>query len=347
MNYWTSRGAVKWAAGLLLCLAPALASRAAADQIVLNNGDRITGTIDSADAGKLTILSPIAGKITVDFANIKTFSTDAPIKIVLADGSILNERVSEGSAGNIETATGGLLAVQSVSLSNVEKINPPPVAWTGSIAISGSLTQGDTDSEQLGATLGLSRRGENDRFLVDAQYLFGKQKINGVTSTTNDQWFIQPAYNYFFTKRFYVNASVRVEKNRIQNLDIRVTPGLGLGYQIVERPDFNANVEGGLAWVYEDYTNIGKPSENVSLRLAYHVDKTLWDSKLKVFSDCTYFPSIQNVSNYLVLFDAGLRLALTKTMFSELRGEADYDSHPAPGAHRTDTQLILGVGWTF
>jgi putative salt-induced outer membrane protein YdiY len=145
----------------------------------------------------------------------------------------------------------------------------------------------------------------------------------------------------------FVLADIRVEKNRIQHLDIRVTPNAGVGYQFVETPDFNANVQGGLAWVYEDYTNIGTPDENVSLRLAYHVDKTLWDSRLKVFSDCAYFPSIQNVSRYLILFDAGLRLALTKTMYAEAKTEVDYDSHPAPDSHRTDTQIILGLGWTF
>lgn len=347
MNSWMSVRAAKWVAAFAMCVMTGWVNRAAADQVLLNNGDRITGTIDSAGSGKLIILSPIAGKICVDMADVKTFSTDEPIKIVLADGTVINQKVTEGSAGTIETASGGMLVVQSVPLANVEEINPPPVAWTGSIAVNASLAQGDTYNEQIGATLGLARRGKNDRILLDAQYQFGKQKVNGVTSTSTDQWFLQPAYDYFFNKKLYMNASVRVEKNRIEFLDIRVTPALGAGYQLVERPDFNADVEGGLAWVYEDYSNIGAPNENVSLRLAYHVDKTLWDSRLKVFSDCAYFPSIQNVSNYLAIFDAGVRMMLTKTMFAELRGDVDYDSHPAPTAHRTDTTLTLGVGWTF
>ena len=28
----------------------------------------------------------------------------------------------------------------------------------------------------------------------------------------------------------------------------------------------------------------------VSLRLAYHIDKTLWNERIKAFSDCQYFP---------------------------------------------------------
>jgi putative salt-induced outer membrane protein YdiY len=318
-----------------------------ADQIVLKNGDRITGTIKSADGGKLIIASPIAGTITVDLKDVKTFSTEQPIKIVLIDGTVINQAVSMGTDGTFQTAPGGALAAQPIPISKIDKINPAAIAWTGSLVVNGSLTQGNTYSEQFGATLGLTRRGPSDRIQADAQYLFGKTKQNGVTSTTTDQWYIQPAYDYFFTKQVYANASVRVEKNRILNLDIRVTPALGAGYQFVEQPDFNADVEGGLAWVYEDYTNTGTPDQTVSLRLAYHVDKSLWTDKVKVFSDCAYFPSIQNSSKYLVIVDGGIHLAVTKSMFTELRGEADYDSHPAPNSHRTQTQLILGVGWTF
>jgi len=337
----------RWMAGLVLLVAPAMAMPAMADQILLNNGDRITGTIDSADGGKLIIVSPIAGKITVDMAKVKTFSTDGPIRIVLDDGTIIDQRVTEGSDGTFETAAGGMLAVQSVSLARIDTINPPPIAWTGSITFNYSLAQGDTYAEQVGLNVDLLRRSKIDQIEVQGEYLFGKQKINGVESTSTDQWDIESSYHYFMTKKLFVLGDVRVEKNRIQHLDIRVTPNAGVGYQFVETPDFNANVQGGLAWVYEDYTNLATPDENVSLRLAYHVDKTLWNERLKVFSDCAYYPSVENVSKYLILFTAGLRMDLTKTMFSELKTEVDYDSHPAPDSHRTDTQIILGVGWTF
>jgi putative salt-induced outer membrane protein YdiY len=347
MRYRIIDSPAKLFVSLVLCLTPAAVIPAAADQIVLNNGDRITGTIQTADSGKLTILSPIAGSITVDMVNVKTFSTDGPIKIVLNDGTVINQRVTEGSDGTFETAAGGMLTVQSVPLARIDSINPAPVAWTGSILFNFSLAQGDTYAENIGLNVDLLRRSKVDRIEIQGQYQFGKQKVNGVDTTSTDQWDMEANYNYFVTKKLFVVGDVRVEKNRIEHLDIRVTPNAGFGYQFVETPDFNANVQGGLAWVYEDYTNIGTPDENLSLRLAYHIDKTLWSEKLKAFSDCQYFPGIQNASKYLVLFDAGLRLALTKTMYSEFKAEVDYDSHPAPMSHRTDTQMIVGVGWTF
>jgi putative salt-induced outer membrane protein YdiY len=323
------------------------ATTASADQIILNNGDRITGTIDSADAGKLIIDSPIEGKITVDLKNVKTFSTDGPIKVVFNDGTVVDERIAEGQAGEFVTVPGTVLPPQTFSISKVGKINPPPVVWTGSIVINGLYLQGDTTAEQFGASINLLRRSDFDRIDAGAAYLFGEQKINGVQSTTADNWYARGEYDYFFTKKFFAYANTRVEKDRIQHLDLRLTPGVGVGYQVFEQPDFNLNFSGGLSWVYEDYSNLSSPNENVSARIAYHVDKSFCEDKVKLFNEVTYFPSVQNVNDYLVLTTSGVHLAITKTMFSELKAEVDYDSHPAPMSHRTNAKYILGVGWTF
>ena len=97
----TNRPRIICWASLMLLIVSATARLAPADQIVLKNGDRITGTIQSADDGKLIILSPIAGTITVALSDVKTFSTDGPIKIVLDDGTVINQAVTPGKDGTI------------------------------------------------------------------------------------------------------------------------------------------------------------------------------------------------------------------------------------------------------
>ena len=39
----------------------------------------------------------------------------------------------------------------------------------------------------------------------------------------------------------------RSARDRIAHLDLRVTPGVGAGYQWIERPDFNFSTEAGLS----------------------------------------------------------------------------------------------------
>jgi putative salt-induced outer membrane protein len=265
------------------------------------------------------------------------------------DGTVLNQKIDAGSEGNFKNTAGAAILPQEIAINRIDKINPPPVVWTGSVAINGTYNQGNTDSEGLGVSIGAIRRSDTDRIHLEGQYQYAQQKVNGITSTTADNWFISGGYDYFFTKRFYGTVGVRVEKDRINFLDVRVTPSGGLGYQWIEQPDMHLSTEAGIAWVYEKYTNVPSNNENVSVRLAYHVDKSFDDNKFSVFSDTTFLPSVQNDigKRFVLLFDAGARVNLTKRMFSELKMEWDMDSNPAPGAHKSDFKYILGVGITF
>jgi putative salt-induced outer membrane protein YdiY len=322
-------------------------SRVFGDVVTLNNGDQVTGTIATYDGTNLTINSVPLGSVNVALKDVKTFSTDGPIKIVLQDGTVLNEKIADGPAGEIMLVPGGPLAQQNIPLSQVTKINPPPVMWTGSIVATGLWALGNTNSTQFGINLDLSRVSDQDRITASAGYLFGSEKVNGIESTTQDNWFLKGEYDYFFTPKLFGYANSDIEEDRILDLRLRVTPGVGLGYQWVERPDFNVNTDLGAAWVYEDYSTLPKPNENVSARVAYHVDKSFFDGNVKIFNDLEYFPSVQNVSVYLLLADAGVRVAMTKNMFSELKAQVNYDSKPGPGTTRTDQKYTLGVGWTF
>src|SRR5687768_12285158 len=74
---------------------------ARADEIHFKNGDKLTGKIVSADGGKLTIKSNVAGAIEVDLADVRTFSSDEPITLKLKDGTILKQPVTGGPEGQI------------------------------------------------------------------------------------------------------------------------------------------------------------------------------------------------------------------------------------------------------
>jgi hypothetical protein len=337
--------AVSICLGLAVCFWSAGGARA--DEVILKNGDRITGTITQAVGGKMIVSTALFGDVTVNMSDVQTFSTDEPVKIQLSDGTVLNEKIDQGKAGEVMTEAGGSVVPQAVPVGSMEKINPPPVKWTGSLVLNALYNRSSSTTTSLGAIFGAERRSDDDRIVFGAAYQFASQRIAGADTTTTDNWNIALKYDLFLTKQFYANVYGRVEKDRINFLDLRLTPGGGVGYQWAEQANLNFNTEAGLAWVYQDYTNEPTASEQFSARLAYHFDITVLDNSLKFFSDEQFFPSIQNVSNVLSLFDAGFRLKLTKNMFSEIRAEWDYNSQPATGAARNTEIYTLGVGWTF
>lgn len=324
----------------------ALLSTARADEIVFRNGDRLTGKIETYDGDKLTISGTPAGKVTVSLKDVRTFSTTGEIDVVTADGSVLHRRVLAGPAGQIGLAPGAGVAAQEIPIASIKKINPPPVRWTGNVVLGGTLTRGNTNTDNFNASAHVERKSDQDRITVDAAYLYGREHVVGAgTHETENDWFVEGKYDYFLNPRLYAYADARAERDVIANLSLRLTPGVGAGYQWFDTPKFKFNTEGGASWLYRDYSNDGT-QDSVSLRLAYHLTAKPND-KVTIFHDMEYFPGLDELPDYFFDTDAGIRTTLTDKMFAEFKIDYRYDSRPAPGRGPNDVRYILGVGVNF
>ena len=237
------------------------------------------------------------------------------------------------------------MAPQAIALDSVKKINEPPIHWVGAVSVGGFLARGNTTSDALNAGASFTRRSEFDRISLDGTYNYSKAKDpgTGVKSTTADNWTAEAKYDYFFTPKFYGYGDVKVAKDRIAFLDLRFAPGVGVGYQWFESPDFNFRTEAGVGYFYERYTNAGT-NQNGSLRLAYHVDKKLND-KVKIFHDLEFFPKFDTTADFFLTTDAGIRVTLTKSMFTEFKAQLDHNNRPAPNRQKDDTKYMVNVGW--
>lgn len=141
-----------------------------------------------------------------------------------------------------------------------------------------TLTRGNSETESANVGVRLLRRAEIDRITLKAAYLFGRQ-IDPDTddkSTTQDEWFAAFQYDHFFGQKFYGYATTRVERDRLADLDLRLTAGLGVGYQWIESPDLNFATEAGVSWLFEDFES-GEDDDTFVLRLAYHVARRFND----------------------------------------------------------------------
>jgi putative salt-induced outer membrane protein YdiY len=342
----------------LFCALFTASAATRADEVLFKNGDRLTGTIVTAEGGKLTIKTAVAGEIKVDLKDVQTFRTDQPIDLQLSDGSTIKDKVTPATRpGVVETAGTGTVQPpgaattapapsQPVALADVKKINPPPVAWTGSIRAGGLLTRGNSDTDNLNIGADAIRRTDDDRTSVAAGYFFGREKVSGQPKeTTTNNWFAQGKYDYFFAPKWYAYGLMRVEQDEIADLNLRLTPGVGVGYQWIEEPDFKLSTEGGLTWVYENYSNDGT-NEHIAARLAYHVEKKI-NNRVALFHNLEYLPSVEDLNDFNINADAGMRVSLTQRMFSELKAEWRHDQTPAPGKAKDDVRYIMSLGWTF
>jgi putative salt-induced outer membrane protein YdiY len=330
-----------WIVAVAGCIGAAAVTLA--DEVQFKSGDRLTGTVKSMADGKMLFDSKVAGPIVLKMDDIDTFSTDAPIEIALSDGSIVNKKVSASEGGQVT-----IDANKTLPFGNIAKLNPEKPAWKGIISAGATFVRGNTKSDTASVGVEAARRSEVDRITLGAGYYTAKQRDDSTRDnhTTADNWFLKGQYDYFFSEKFYGYGNVRYEKDRIADLDMRLTPGAGLGYQWVERADLNISTEAGMNWVYERYQEPDETRTYMAGRLAYHVDKSFNDY-VKAFHNLEYIPSFERFDTYLVNSDVGMRAALTSRLALEAKAQMAYNSKPAEGRDKKDLRYILGVGWTF
>ena len=100
-----------------------------ADQIVMKNGDRLTGKIGKSDDKSLVIKTEFAGEVTVDWSAIQDVKSDQPLHVSLKDGkSVVGPVTTADGKIQVSTKTAGNVEVPKDSIV-VMRSDPEQVAW--------------------------------------------------------------------------------------------------------------------------------------------------------------------------------------------------------------------------
>jgi len=324
-----------------------------ADVLEFNSGDRLTGKVVTLANGQLVFNSDDAGKVTIDLARLKTFTSDDPIEIHLADGTIIKSTIAPADTGKVTLRKTNILPQQTVALTDLAAINPPakpPVAWKGNVAAGWTATAGNTSTESGSISADVSRRSQKDRIRANTLYIVARQRDDdtGDKKTTQESFTIAGQYDYFLTDKCYAFANGNFKKDHIADLDRRLIGGLGLGYQWIESETINFNTDAGLAELCEKYTrpNGIEKNDELSAQIGYHFDWVLNDT-FTFAHNLRYYPSIGKLSDYFLTTDAEIRAKLTDSIFASFKAILDYDATPGPGVGSTDTKYITSIGWAF
>ena len=302
-------------------------------QVILNNGDRLTGTITQMVDAVVTIETELAGTLTIPSENIRTMTTDEPVKLVRSDGSATTETVTA-----------------AMSLSEVSAINPPkpkPPRWKGDVSGGLVYTRGNTWNESYNASVNLQKRTEKTRTTLKGDTAKKKERSSDSSEeVTTEDWLKTSAkYDYFLSKKTYLFGEGRYETDDLALLDSRIIYGGGSGYQWIESETLNFATEAGLSCIHEDYKNTGT-DKRLSGRFGYHFDAAL-NETFSFIHDLAYFPSTEQVSDYYLSSSAELRAKLNARWFVNAKVLFDYDVTPAAGKGSSDVKYLFGAGVSF
>ncbi|MEA2708227.1 MAG: hypothetical protein QOF78_828 [Phycisphaerales bacterium] len=316
---------------------PAVAARA--DEVILHNGDRVTGVVTGIADGKITIAETKFGTITAKLSDVKSFTSTR------FSGPATTQPATSQPTSQPAVSAAKPQAAPALPPAPVKA--PPVKRWSGAVTATALATRGNSDSESVRVSIDALRKGDNNTLTLAAGYAFGQTEnpTTGEKTTNIDNWFAAAKLDYAFGPKWYNYALVRFEEDSVANLALRVSPGAGVGYRWINKPDVHLNSEIGATWVYESYDNDGS-TEHMAVRSAYHFDKKLND-KVSLVHNVEFLPNVQDPRDFNLNADVGIRALLTAAMFAEFKAEWRHDASPAPGAEYNDLRYTIGVGWKF
>lgn len=322
------------------------ASAVHADSVVMTNGDRLSGQVISMADGQLIFATAFAGEVKIPWDKLRNLQSDTPVRVRLADGSLLIGQLLAAPAGQTRVKAGSLPETEALPLARISALNPPmdpdKVKLGGHANLGGTFARGNTVEDTLHAEAQMVARTPTNRYTLGGEVNeASKQK-----ASTTSNWRMNMKYDHFLRDKTYLYATSLLEKDSLANLNLRTSLGFGAGRQIFEEKRRNLSLEGGLSYVNEDFDAAADQSFP-SLRAAVNFDQLLFDEQIKFFLSSEMLASLRDSSDFLLRARTGVRIPVGKSFNLSSQVNLDYDNVPAPGKDRTDSALIFSLGYGF
>jgi hypothetical protein len=338
---------------LSLCL---LSTLGFADQVVLKNGDTITGKVVKKDGAKLTIHSEFLGDVTMPWTAVKSLKSDDALTVVLPGGETVAGKLNT-TGDNLEVATA--TAVRTTPLTtvdavrnaaeehNFERLEHPGMLelWTGFFDTGLALARGNARTESLTDTFNASRVTKKDKITINLTQIYATALANNVNSVTANAVRGAWTYNRDVTPRFFVSTLNTYEHDQFQSLRLRFVAGGGFGVNAIKHGKASLSLTGGADYESENFSSL--PRRN-SGELNFRDDFVYKVSPVtSITQDLTIYPNLSDTGQYRMNFDLIAVTAIKKWLAWHVTASDRYLSDPVLGRVRNDVLLSTGLRLSF
>jgi putative salt-induced outer membrane protein len=221
----------------------------------------------------------------------------------------------------------------------------PDGEWRGTIGLGASGARGNTTSTNATFNADAIRQTTTDKLGFYAQALYGRNKVNGVESTTANQWRLGGRYDRDLSGNVFSFGALDFEKNRLADIKLRTLPSAGVGLHVVRNDVNTFDVFTGLAY---NNTNRYNGNDTRATELLFGEESSHKLSATTTFRQkLTIYPSLRDTGEYRAAFDAGLAAAIVAGWSLTVNVTDRYDSNPPPGVKKNDLLVFTGLQYAW
>lgn len=320
------------------------------DTLILNNNDIIVGEIKEMNRGVLVIETDYSdADFKIEWEKIKTLVSNQKYTVSLKDRSLMTNAVI-GTTGDGNMSIEAEEGTREVSIDEVVYLRGLDEGFWNKVSASVDFGFSITKANNLqqfntNAFLGY----KDERWLLTANYRDVTSLQDSVDPIRRREGGLNADYS--FRNGLFLGARVNFLSNTEQNLDLRTTGVLGLGYYIVRSNQLYWNVFAGPALNVENVgsvedLNVSGSPDRQSLEAVMGTELNLYDvGDLNLFTNIYWYPSITEEGRNRIDYRFDVKYDLPLDFYIKAGFTLNYDSDPAPGASQSDYVIQTGFGW--
>jgi putative salt-induced outer membrane protein YdiY len=336
-----------------LCLVGVLFGTAvtavSADQVLLDNGDRITGQLLNKGTDSVIIKTPYAGELKIKRARVSSITTDQPVRIQLHDGQQVDGRLQTAEDGSLyidrmEQAEIPLVGLDAIAtIEPVPSDQPPEYRWRGNVTVAGERQSGNTDTHKLNFDArAVAERKSLDRFTLSA-FTNREQSDNKLTT---EQYRLGGKYDRFFAENWYGYVGAAFEQDKFKDLDLRSVYSVGAGHQFYDTDELRVSLESGLSYTMENFIE-DEDNNYAGLNWGFNWEQAFLDKRLNFFHRHRGNQGFDSGDNLIINASTGVRVPILDGLKATAQYDIDYDRSPPDDAESTDHTYLFGVGYDW
>lgn len=321
------------------------------DEIVMSNGNHITGRIRKMEYGVLYIEAEYwTGSVGVDWFRVKTIDSKAQFQITFKNGTRVNGAIQKlfngqtvGPDFNIHAASG---VVHAFSRDVVEIQTQKTSFWrqlTGSIDFGASYTSGNN---QTAVNSNADANYLSTRWFGGASFTSSLSGQSGGNQTNLLHG--QSLDGLFLNQNSFVVGLLDFLHSSQQDLDLRTTAGTGYGrYWIRTNRTFLLWLA-GVVYTHENFfPSTGQPAKNNCEAVLGAQYQLFRFARYRLQSQLLTYPGLSDIGRFRLTTKTTFNVKLTNNFYASVSLWDNFDSRPPFNAKGNELGISNSIGWTF
>ncbi len=315
----------------------------AADVVETKNGARLIGAVTKIEDGTVFLKTDYAGELKIKQSEVTGVTTDAPIAVRLASGTVLTGKVTtEAGAVQIAGPDGQLSTkVEKVAASWPAGGEDPQITatrrhWAYEAAL--DVTGKTGNKEQIGTAVSARATLKTPQDTLQFYTAYDRQVADGAKSADQFKAGVDYQDNFSGKKSWYVRDEGGFD--RVKGVNLYNVAAFGVGYDLIKEAKHLLTARVGLSYRYEGYrdpTTEDVSSAGLDIGLSHEWEFT----NSKLVNRIAFVPTFEDLGNFRLTHESFYELPLVAPFWKLRVGVSnDYNSQPGENVERLDTMYF-------